>query len=129
MLKFKGLYILLVSAVQGVEGARSSEVTGGVALNQRTQMPSLLAAGIPLWLQMPRMCGTNPQDLVRFPPHLLPALTHPPFPNCLLAPSSLLFLPSFTHLSSSSSSQACACVSLCDYEPLLVVSAPPLPTH
>lgn len=86
MLKFKGLYILLVSGVQGVEGARSSEVTGGVALNQRTQMPSLLAAGIPLWLQMPRMCGTNPQDLVRFPPHLLPALTPPPSRIVFLLP-------------------------------------------
>lgn len=37
------------------------------------------ASGVPLWLQMPRMCGTNPEDLVRFPPPLhLPSALNPP---------------------------------------------------
>lgn len=51
---------------------------------------SPLCSGIPLWLQMPRMCGTNPKDLARFPPHLPSAL------NPLLGPLCWKFLPLHT---------------------------------
>lgn len=57
--------------------------TGGVRPNQWMQMPSLQQPRVPLWLQMPRMCGTNPQDLVCFPPHLPSALCSSPHLPCL----------------------------------------------
>lgn len=57
--------------------------TGGVRPNQWMQMPSPHQPRVPPWLRMPRMCGTNPQDLVCFPPYLPSALNSFPHLPCL----------------------------------------------
>lgn len=57
--------------------------TGGVRPNQWMQMPSPHQPRVPPWLRMPRMCGTNPQDLVCFPPHLPSATNSSPHLPCL----------------------------------------------
>lgn len=63
------------------------KMTGGVRPNQWMQMPSMQQPRVPVCLQTPGMCETNPQDLVCFPPHLLWALYSSPHLPCLLAAS------------------------------------------
>lgn len=69
--------------------------TGGVRPNQWMQMPSPHQPRVPPWLRMPRMCGTNPQDLVCFPPHLPSALNSSPHLPCLSCCAQFFHCPEF----------------------------------
>lgn len=97
---------------------------------------------VPPWLRMPRMCGTNPEDLVRFSPLTFPLLETPlpPYPSSMLlhrfSPLSwILFLhimfvyscrpwPSFPLVCSVAPSPIRLCFQHFDCWPLLVLIFP-----
>lgn len=74
LVTFELIGTVLAQEVQKVECAKGFLTRRGESDLISDTNASPPASGVPLWLQMPRMCGTNPKDLVRFPPPTFPRL-------------------------------------------------------